>query len=386
MKKHFYSPTNASTQKLQMPNDQVREKVIRLNETVNELKMNVIQEEKELEQLEKAHVKNYNQLNGHIKALRKAFNTLSDIVTEEIDGVKLEIYKELQESNNVLNRKIEDLTKAYKTSQAEEHERRVRALASDQELRDRVKLLEKKLDDQGAYFQQQAETAREDNRVIFEKLKAVVNDHTDQIEGLQKEGERTEETLIELRSKTDFNTNGINDLQKKVNDLDELVKIGNQDLNNKIEKLREKVRTDTQGLTKATSDFGNRLDEALARVYGRLDSVDQTHKEKYLDLESTVSKLNAEFKDGLETVNNIHRETSNQIINDFERALDAIGGDARLLHKKVNTLEGSLSRHRDDISNLLTDQEKRFNRRNEQINQAINDICRQTKIAYPLIS
>jgi chromosome segregation ATPase len=386
MKKHFYSPTAASTHKLQMPQDAVREKVIRLNETVNELKMNVIQEEKELEHLEKISAKNYNQLNGHIKALRKAFNTLSDIVTEEIDGVKLEVYKELQESNNVLNRKIEDLTKAYKTSQAEEHERRVRNLAADQELRDRVKLLERKLDDQAAYFQQQNDTAREDNRVIFEKLKAVVSDHSDQIEGLQKEEERTQDALLELRSKTDFNANHTNELQKKLNDIDETVRIGNQDLNNKIEKLREKVRQENLNLTKATSDFGSRLDEALARVYGRLDSVDQSNKEKYVDLEATVSKINAESKEGLENLNQIHRETSNQIITDFERALDAIGGDARLLHKKVNTLEGSLSRHRDDISNLLSDQERRFNRRNEQINQAINDICRQTKIAYPLIS
>jgi hypothetical protein len=178
MKKHFYSPTAASTSKIQLPNDAVREKIIRLNETVNEIKLNQIHEEKHFEQLEKVSSKHYNTLQNHIKALRKAFNTLTDIVTEEIDAVKDEVYRELQESNSVLNRKVEDLTKVVRNNQAEEHEKRVRQFAADQELRDKVKLLEKKLEDQGQFFQNMIEGTRDDSKVIFEKLKVVVNDHS----------------------------------------------------------------------------------------------------------------------------------------------------------------------------------------------------------------
>src|SRR5687768_11997911 len=98
MKKHFFSPTHASTVKTNPPKD-VKDRVVRLNQIVNELQMTVAKDEHHYEILEKETSRNYSQLAQNIKSLKKAFNTLTDVVMEEIDSIKLDIQKDIQDSN-----------------------------------------------------------------------------------------------------------------------------------------------------------------------------------------------------------------------------------------------------------------------------------------------
>ena len=46
------------------------------------------------ETIEKTSSKHYQMLNSHIKALRRAFNTLTDVVMEELEKIKTETFSE----------------------------------------------------------------------------------------------------------------------------------------------------------------------------------------------------------------------------------------------------------------------------------------------------
>jgi len=71
--------------------------------------VNVANEDSHLENLEKASSKNYNILSQQIGALRKAFNTLADVVMEELDSVKNDVVRGLEESNHELLAKVAEL-------------------------------------------------------------------------------------------------------------------------------------------------------------------------------------------------------------------------------------------------------------------------------------
>lgn len=91
--KSFSAHTYSSSQK-QAPPINMRERIVRLNDAVNDLRTNVEVEQIQTEKLEKITSQHYNLVDTQIKALRKAFNTLADVVMEELDTIKTEVFKD----------------------------------------------------------------------------------------------------------------------------------------------------------------------------------------------------------------------------------------------------------------------------------------------------
>jgi len=127
------------------------------------------------------------------------------------------------------------------------------------------------------------------------------------------------------------------------------------------------------------------VDETLASISGRLDIVESITKERVYELENTIVKFTHEIREDLDRLAQIGKDSSNQIIVDFERALDGINSDSKILYKKIASLEGQVQRTKDDFVASLADNDRRAARRDDKVNQAIYDICRQARLSNPLL-
>lgn len=212
-----------------------------------------------------------------------------------------------------------------------------------------------------------------------------MNNNTSQLEILSKDSEIFGATINELRSKVAHHTDHFGELQAKVNELEQITKVNTQELYNKVEKYREKTKADTSAIIKTNSEVHRRVDESLASISGRLDSIEVITKERVFELENTIVRFTHEVRDDLDRLATIGKDSSNQIILDFERALDGVNGDTKILYKKIAALEASIQRTKEDIVGQMNDGERRQARRDDKVNQAIYDICRQARISNPLL-
>ena len=84
-------------------------------------------------------------MNTQIKALRKAFNTLADVVSlpnlyrlivikimEELDSIKADVFRDFQDSNAAVYRKIEELAGQVAKLQNEKQEQKVHVVSLEQ--------------------------------------------------------------------------------------------------------------------------------------------------------------------------------------------------------------------------------------------------------------
>jgi len=384
MKKHFFSPTHASTLKTNPPLD-VKERVKKLDQIVNELQMAVAKDEQHFDILEKETNKHYTSLNNHIKSLRKAFNTLTDVVMEEIESIKVDVRRDVQDSSLILSKKIEELTKQLRGCQTEEQDQKIHVIAMEQELRDRIKVLERKIEEQGQYLQHLMDTHKEENKFLFEKLKTVATNNTSQLEILTRDNAKLNTELLELRSRADHDHSHLSELQHRIGELEEFVRHNNVELNSQLERTREKIRSESQNLLKSQAELSKRIEETFMRLNERLDANELLQKQKFFDIDSTLTRIQHDVNESLDHYGNLQKETSMQIINDMERALDSVGSDVKVLYKKLGTLETIVSRNKEEITTILSENERKMARRNDQVNEAIYDICRQARLNNPLL-
>lgn len=88
-------------------------------------------------------------------------------------------------------------------------------------------------------------------------------------------------------------------------------------------------------------------------------------------------------------------------MSDFEKALENINTENKALLRKVTSndlyqivyyvtklsqLDNGFEQQKQELVSLVSEHERNVSRKNEQLNRAIFDICRQLKINNPLIS
>jgi len=392
MKKQYASPTYSSNQKT-LPNSTVRERLVRLTETVNELRTNVETEAQNQDSLEKVSSKNYTLMNTQIKALRKAFNTLADVIMEELDSIKGEVFRDFQDSNSSIYRKLDELSSQVARLENEKQNQKSQMNAVEQVLTEKIKVLERKGTENYENIQAVAENSKDDQRELYEKLTVAIRNNTTRLDQLESENEELRTELNDLKNKTNNDTSSIKELYHKIAHIDDEYKHQTQELANKLAdsktqtgNLRESLKGEIQNIVKAQGDFTRRIEEIHTRTHERAQADEVASQKRFAELEDLVNQIQQEFQDNVQELAKIHKESSTQIIVDFEKAITSINNDNKILYKKFGVIEGSLGKTREELGTMIADHEHTVSRKNENFNRAIFDICRQLNISNPLLS
>jgi len=390
MKKQYSSPTYSSNQKT-LPNVNMRERIVRLTETVNELRTNVETEVQNQDTLEKLSSKNYTLVNTQIKALRHAFNTLADVIMEELDSIKSEVSRDFQDSNTTIYRKVEELSAQVNRLQGEKQEQKAQMGNVEQDLRERIIILERRHKENVQDIQVQAENSKEDYRALFEKLNNAIRGNTAKIDQLTQENISVNNTLNELIKQGSEGSSGIKDLFHKIREVEDELKHTTHELANKLGEsrnqiagLRDTLKGDLSNTTKTQTELTRRIEEISVKTQERTHADQLTSQKRFSELEDLMNQVQHEFQENVQELAKIHKESSTQIIVDFEKAITSINNDNKVLYKKFAILEGSISKTREELGTMIADHEHVLGKKNENLNQAIYDICRKMNIPNPL--
>jgi len=391
MKKQYSSPTYSSHQK-SMPNVNMRERIVRLTETVNELRTNVETEVQNQDNLEKVSSKNYTLMNTQIKALRKAFNTLADVIMEELDAIKSDVSRDFQDANASIYRKLDELAAQVNGIHGEKQAQRAQAQGVEQELRERIEALERKQEESELNLQAVVEGTKEDQRVLQDKLTNAIRTNSSKIEQLTQENENMNIVLNELKKESNDGSNGIKDLFHKVSEVEDELKHNTHELANKlgdtrnqVVSLRETLKGDINNTAKAQTELTRRVEEVNTRISEKVHADQLAAQQRFSEVEDLVNQVQHEFQDNVQELAKIHKESSTQIIVDFEKAITSINNDNKVLYKKFAVMEGSLGNTREELGSMINDHEHTVSRKNETLNRAIFEMCRKLNISNPLI-
>ena len=139
--------------------------------------------------------------------------------------------------------------------------------------------------------------------MLFEKLKILVNNNSNQLEILGKDNEKIHATLTELRTKTNLNTSSVNDTNKKLIEVEEAIKLQSHDLLNRIQEnkaqtnnIRETIRVDTQNILKNQTELRERIESLTLKLNERLDSSDIWSKQKFREVDGALNQIQEDLQ------------------------------------------------------------------------------------------
>jgi len=391
MRKTHVSPTISSHKKTAPPVN-IRDRVIRLTEVVNELKTNAEVEERHKDSIDKVNAQNYGVLSSQIKSLKKAFNTLADVVMEELDSFKSDILKDFQDHGDVTYRKIEDLSVQVHKINTDRQEQKTQIMSLDQDFRERFRSLEKRHEENFEYLQSVLEAGREDNKLLFEKLKVVINNNTTQLDLLSKDNEKIHGELNKINSKTNSEISNSKNIQKRIQEIEEGIRINRQELGERTVEIKEQTNTlrqnksEVQGLLKVQTDLSRKVEEITAKLGEKFDVNLRSFEQRVGDIDRSIGHLRREFQENLEELAQINKDSSTQIILDFEKAITSLNSDTKVIFKKFGSIEEHQIKSKDELGLMMTEQNHILIRKNELLERAIQEICRKLNIPNPLLS
>lgn len=143
-------------------------------------------------------------------------------------------------------------------------------------------------------------------RLVYEKLKILVNNNSNQLDLVGKDNEKIHATLSELRTKGNLNTSSINEANKKLVEVEEAIKLQSHELLNRIQEnktqtnnLRETLRTDIQSILKNQTELRERIESLSLKLNERLDSVDVWTKQKFREVDTALNQIQDDLQVGI---------------------------------------------------------------------------------------
>lgn len=159
--------------------------------------------------------------------------------------------------------------------------------------------LEKKQDDQLIFIQKLIENSKDDNKVLFEKLKLMVNNNVNQLEILSQEHSKKEQTITELESKNSYLSDSLLENEKKLNKLEDFSTLSSRDLSHKLNEMKtmflafnNNFKPEIQGSLKNFKELIGRLEDQEALLKEKVELIGTQIKKILQD--SDKNKL--EFK------------------------------------------------------------------------------------------
>lgn len=159
--------------------------------------------------------------------------------------------------------------------------------------------LEKKQDDQLIFIQKLIENSKDDNKVLFEKLKLMVNNNVNQLEILSQEHSKKEQTITELENKNSYLSDSLLENEKKLNKLEDFSTLSSRDLSQKLNEMKtmflafnNNFKPEIQGSLKNFKELIGRLEDQEALLKEKVELIGTQIKKILQD--SDKNKL--EFK------------------------------------------------------------------------------------------
>ncbi|KAL4470244.1 hypothetical protein ABPG74_011855 [Tetrahymena malaccensis] len=337
----------------------MKNKIEKLSNQIQELRKNLNSEDQLLENMDKLNQKNHTVLSSQINALRKAFNMLADVVMEEIETVKVDMFQELQDQNTVLEDRVKELENRIVQNEQEQNEK-LNYQQVEQIVDMKFRSYEKEQQQQTHYFEQLAVQLKDENNLFLEKLKVIISNNSNRIDILAKERQNMQQQINELKVNTV-------DFQEKVA-LQEDVKFQLTENNKKfIDFQKEFVafKNDLQNeLQSIVSKQSEIFSQKQMQNHLENDRIFQQLIERNKDIEIQIEKnafenekLQSEMQDGFKELAMIYKDSAKQIINDFERSIKEIHTDNKFCLKKLNQVEDFLNQTRDEVFQIINQQE-----------------------------
>lgn len=98
--------------------------------------------------------------------------------------------------------------------------------------------LEKKQDDQLVFIQKLIENTKDDNKVLFEKLKLMVNNNSNQLDLVSQEQAKKDQYFSDLENKNSLIAESLSENHKKLKKLEDFITLKSHEDNTKLNELK----------------------------------------------------------------------------------------------------------------------------------------------------
>jgi len=107
------------------------------------------------------------------------------------------------------------------------------------------------------------------------------------------------------------------------------------------------TKSEMQAILKIQTELNKKMEETNMKVFEKVDSSRALSEHKLSEVNRSIAQLRQEvqvsilsyvfdeFKDNLEELAQIHKDSSTQIILDFEKAITSLNSDTKVIFKKV---------------------------------------------------
>eukprot|EP01016_Furgasonia_blochmanni_P011101 TRINITY_DN14906_c0_g1_i1.p1 TRINITY_DN14906_c0_g1~~TRINITY_DN14906_c0_g1_i1.p1 ORF type:complete len:152 (-),score=54.69 TRINITY_DN14906_c0_g1_i1:37-492(-) len=132
-------------------------------------------------------------------------------VMEELETIKTDLYSDYHDSTVGLSRRIDEVNEFAVRLQQEKQELRLQSISIEQDLNDKIRLLDKKIDEQSQVLQSLLDNNKEDNRLLFEQLRTILGGNSQQIELVSSENEKIHQVIAEMRARQNSLSTGLSE-------------------------------------------------------------------------------------------------------------------------------------------------------------------------------
>ena len=176
------------------------------------------------------------------------------------------------------------------------------------------------------------------SRLLFEKLKVVINNNTTQLDLLSKDNEKIHGELNKINSKTNSEISNAKHLQKRIQEFEEITRLNRQELAERTIEIKEQTnnlrqnKSEVQAVLKIQTDLSKKIEEATSKF----EVNSRSYEQRVADIDRSIGHLRREFQENLEELAQINKDSSTQIILDFEKAITSLNNDTKVIFKKVS--------------------------------------------------
>lgn len=147
--------------------------------------------------------------------------------------------------------------------------------------------LEKRQDDQLVFIQKLIENTKDDNKVLFEKLKLMVNNNSNQLDLVSQEQAKKDQYFSDLENKNTLISESLHENNKKLKKLEDFITLKSHEDNTKLNELKTIFAT-------FNNNFKPEIQTSLVsfkELIGKLEDQGSVLKEKIELLNTQMKKL-----------------------------------------------------------------------------------------------
>mmetsp|Transcript_6289 Transcript_6289/g.5404 ORF Transcript_6289/g.5404 Transcript_6289/m.5404 type:complete len:363 (+) Transcript_6289:26-1114(+) len=358
--KKYYQPTVSSMHKVK-DSTGGRNKLDRLTNAVKKLQNQAKNESMFKNTFERESVKISDEVKDQMEGIKSSFvntfNSLSDIMIEEFESIRTDL-QITSEPYCPMHRTIEHLTllcSKYENDLSHLHKRQ--DLIESQLTKNTPKSSNSDLE----MLKTQVNTNKENYKSLCDQVGDIISNIN-------------EEVNLVKTSTVSCNTS-IDNLKRNITDLNQSMKLSKSMIltSSNKENMFKQTNLEMENVTKEIEElniFKDSFKDNLKDFKGEIDILKENSdiKHSLLLLEENDENLN---KNLMYLKEKIEKYISKPVSNELENNFYNVHSEHKIMQKKVNVIENMFISNRNELGEQMTELEKLFITKNENLNQAI---------------